>query len=363
MADIFDKISPAKTSERSYETRKSDIFDKIDIDTQATTVQSQSLLDRFSKQLYNEFSQIPMNIAKAGPVTMKVRNRLASVIGKFSPKAEKLYRGVAIKGQEEREQWLGTNIPQAIVPKPETIAETGVDIGAGITSWALQLILLKKILPAKTPTAVIWEAQNLLSGGRPGEGALYYGAFAAPGKLIKGTTLAARTGRLTAESLSLAGMSAIEQKIDTGEIDPVQVATAAGLPLALRTPGAIKSLIRRRSPKVIRAIRKTHPEVEAEIQAPVTKAKRKEMLAYQARGVFPKVTPGIEPKIIERPKARVGKPAAKFDLRKAAERLKKPVEVPTIEDTNKIVSKWSKEAKSINKKKRVEAVHKFRKST
>ena len=191
----------------------------------------------------------------------------------------------------------GTRIPELEIAPPTTIGEKAVDIVAGVGKFVTKLAVLRKVMPG-APEAALWEMENISSGGIPGMGYTMHGAFTAPGKVIKGVTLPAKAGRLAAESVALASVSALEQKIDTGEIDPVQVGIAAALPLALRTPKAIKSLIRKRNPKVMKAI--------AEVTAvkPVTKA--------------------------------------------------------PIDDANKVVTTWSKKAQLLNKTERKVAVKKLR---
>lgn len=146
-----------------------------------------------------------------------------------------------------------TRIPKFEVRPATTPAEKVADIVTGGAKFVFKLWLLKKANPNLSGGA-LWEMENLSSGGTPGLGYAMHGAFSAPGKLIKGVKLPAKAGRLAAESAALASVSAIEQKIDTGEIDPVQVGIAAALPVALRTPKAIKKLIRARHPKVMKAV-------------------------------------------------------------------------------------------------------------
>ncbi len=147
----------------------------------------------------------------------------------------------------------GTKIPELEITPPATTGEKAVDIVTGVGKFGLKLFLLKKAYPT-APAGALWEMENLSSGGTPGLGYAMHGAFSTPGKLIKGKALLARGGRLAAESAALASVSALEQKIDTGEIDPVQIGIAAALPVALRTPKVIKGLIRKRSPKIVKAI-------------------------------------------------------------------------------------------------------------
>jgi hypothetical protein len=188
----------------------------------------------------------------------------------------------------------GTKIPELEIAPPTTIGEKAVDITAGIGKFVTKLVILRKVMPG-AQEAALWEMENISSGGIPGLGYAMHGAFSAPGKVIKGVKLPTKAGRLAAESVALASVSALEQKIDTGEIDPVQVGIAAALPLALRTPKAIKVLIRKRNPKVMKAI--------AEVTVPA------------------KVSP--------------------------------------VDAANKVVTDWSTKAKLLNKTERKAAVHKL----
>jgi hypothetical protein len=146
-----------------------------------------------------------------------------------------------------------TGIPEYEIAPPTTAGEWAVDIVTGVGKFATKLVVLRKILPG-TSEAALWEMENISSGGVPGLGYAMHGAFSAPGKIIKGVKLPSKVGRLAAESAALASVSALEQGIDTGEIDYVQIGIAAALPVALRTPKAIKKLIRARHPKVMKAI-------------------------------------------------------------------------------------------------------------
>ena len=195
----------------------------------------------------------------------------------------------------------GTKIPEYEIPAPTSPGEYAVDIVTGVGKFAAKLVLLRKVLP-NAPEAALWEMENVSSGGIPGLGYAMHGVFSAPGKVIKGVKLPAKAGRLVAESVGLAGLSALEQKIDTGEIDPVQIGIAAALPVALRTPKAIKKLIRARHPKVMKVLAETHPEL-------------------------------------------------KIDIGKS----------PTIDTTNKEITTWSKKAQLLNKTERKVAVTKLRK--
>ena len=270
-----------------------------------------------------------------------------------------------------------TKIPEFEVTPPTTIGEKAVDITAGVGKFVTKLAVLRKVMPG-APEAALWEMENISSGGIPGMGYAMHGAFSAPGKIIKGVTLPIKAGRLAAESAALASVVALEQKIDTGEIDPVQVGIAAALPLALRTPKAIKSLIRKRNPKVMKAIAEQQgidPMVAAmDIDKPVRWAKKETAGVFGAAfklddGTIIKGAKGsAHLSIVKKvPKGRgvidsgfinsKGNYLYRDDVLKATKAL---VGEPTVDTANKAITTWSKKAKMLNKTERKVAVKKLR---
>jgi len=159
----------------------------------------------------------------------------------------------------------GAKIPEFKIKPAETVGEKAVDIATGIGKFVTKLALLKKAYPGVSGGA-LWEMENLTSGGIPGMGYTMHGVFSAPGKIIKGAKPIAKVGRLGLESAGLAGVTALETKIDTGEIDWKAVGISAALPVALRTPSAIKKLIKARHPKTMKAIAKIHPELDVKVK-------------------------------------------------------------------------------------------------
>ena len=153
-----------------------------------------------------------------------------------------------------------TGLPQFEVKPATNLAEKVVDVASGLAKFVTKLAVLKKASPQASGGA-LWEMENLSSGGIPGMGYAMHAVFADTGRMIPGKGKIAGTARLGLQSTGLAGLSALEQKIDTGEIDYKQVGIAAGLPLALRTAKAIKSLIKAKNPKVMKAVAETHPEI------------------------------------------------------------------------------------------------------
>lgn len=142
----------------------------------------------------------------------------------------------------------------ATISKAEGFKDHATDVLTGVTGFVARLALLKKAFPGVHP-AVLWELENEVTGGTPGKGALMYGAFNVPGKLIKGVTTAAKVERTVAESAALGGLTAIESKLETGEVAWKDVAISAGIPWALKTPGLIKSRLKAKDPKFVQAAR------------------------------------------------------------------------------------------------------------
>ncbi len=231
----------------------------FEVDPDSTVRQAESLVGRFGKQLYNIIPSIIKGTletaAKAAPGELDMRRQAQQEIlaGSLGPEEAERMREFLAKGKQQ-----ATKLQPIPVPSPETWKEKGVDIAAGIAGFVAQITLLKKGLPKTIPTSVVWEMQNLMSGGTPGMGAASYAAFSAPGKIIKGVSIAAKAGRVVSESILLGGMSAAHQKIETGEINAMDVLISAGIPLGLRAAGGAKGVLKRalkaKNPKVIKAV-------------------------------------------------------------------------------------------------------------
>jgi hypothetical protein len=196
---------------------------------------------------------------------------------------QKLMRDKKVPNVPSRRQLMGvikertkeaTGIPQFDIKPPESVGEYIVDIASGIGKFATKLAVLKRAFPT-APGAALWEMENLASGGTPGLGAATYGVFKVPSKLIKGITVGTKAGKIGLESLGISGVAALESKIDTGEIDWKQVAISAALPLALRTPSAIKKLIKVRHPKTLKAV------VKVSEQSTIKRLKPEELKHYK----------------------------------------------------------------------------------
>lgn len=221
-------------------------------------------------------------------------NKLFKQKGIKSPSVRQLQK--RLKTSIFSQESLGKVLPEFEVKPAETVGEKITDVAAGVSKFVAKLAMLRKVYPSASE-AHLWEIENLSSGGTPGLGFLTQKVFSVPGQFIKGTTVAAKAGRIGAEAAGLGTISALEQKIDTGEIDWKAVAISAAIPVGLRTPGFVKTLITKRDPKVMKAISKVQAE---------------------------------KPKV----------PKEKFD---------------TTSSANKEILSWAKKAKSLNKKERVQA--------
>lgn len=225
---------------------------------------------RFGKQLTNIFSKSlkegAFNVGGgriASYIAASKLNKVMKEQGIDAPSLRDTQKRVkqAIMGEYER------GIPEFEVGPAKTIGEKVTDVAAGITGFVTKLAILKKTFP-KAGGASLWEMENLSSGGTPGLGAAAYGVFNLPSKLIKGASLAARGGKLAAESAMLGGMTAVHQKLDSGEIDWKEVAISAGIPVAMRSLGGVKKLLKKNDPRITKAIAKIHPEILERLPEP-----------------------------------------------------------------------------------------------
>lgn len=211
---------------------------------------------RFGKQLTNVFSHAAKEVSYAVgggkltsfPLAYKL-NKHMKVQGIIPPPLRTTQKRVKAALMKKYDRY----IPEFDVKPATTTGEHLVDIAAGVTGFVAELALLKKTFPAASG-AKLWEIQNLMSGGTPGIGAATYGAFKAPTKLIKGIGIASKAAQIAAEATLIGSVSAIESKIDSGEIDWKRVAISASIPVGLRTVGIVKSALRNKNPKVLKAI-------------------------------------------------------------------------------------------------------------
>lgn len=117
------------------------------------------------------------------------------------------------------------------VPEPTGTGEDFVDHMAGLVSFVARLMTIKAIpignVPAPLHEMLAWEAENQISGGAPGKGALMAAVTLGIGKL-PGTSVMARTGKLSLESGIFGGASALEGGT------PMDILFSAAVPPAIR---------------------------------------------------------------------------------------------------------------------------------
>lgn len=232
---------------------------------------------RFGKQLTNIFSKSIKEIAYgvgggkiASYVAAAKINKTLRERGIDPPSLRETQKKFkqAVLGEYEK------GVPEFDISPATTVGEKATDIAAGVTGFVAQLAILKKAFPGVSGSA-LWEMENLSSGGTPGVGAATYGVFNLPGKVIKGVSVAAKAGRVVSESALLGGLSAVHQKIETGEIDAIDVLISAGIPIGLRAAGGAKGILKRalkaKNPKAIKAVNEVTiktPEKPIEAQTP-----------------------------------------------------------------------------------------------
>lgn len=248
MVDIFDTISTTST--------QTDIFDTVEPEAK-TTKEAMGLVERFGKQIANTLPEISKE-AVYGIGGGKIMSWPAAFMLSRKAKERGIDLGVwkahaLIKGGALNK--LGEKIPEFNIPSPATTGEKVTDVAAGITKFVAELYALKKVVPGVSEKA-LWEVQNLLSGGNPGEGAAMHTVFGLPGKVIKGTTIAAKAGRIAAESALMGTTSVAEQQITEGKVNWEDVAISAGIAPALHTAGFLKAGLRLGNPKITTALAK-----------------------------------------------------------------------------------------------------------
>lgn len=206
---------------------------------ESVTKEADSLVKRFGKQFYNMFvAQGTGGIIETGARGMRFgQYPIIGASGPYMTKEESLeYRELAKAGEEAGKAVTAKLAVE--VPEAGTLGEKGVDIAAMVASTAAQIALLRRVMP-KVPTPVIWETQNLMTGGTPGVGAAYGATLGGISKLPLKTV-----EKLGAETLSLYTLARI-----SGE-EPGEAAAMALVPAALRIPRVIRTGLRLRSTRL-----------------------------------------------------------------------------------------------------------------
>ena len=184
---------------------------------EAPATRKPGLLARFGKQLWNK--------AVAGPaVYLRTQSPVARLgedldviaelkrtreTGETFPSEMDRFNTAVARVQQRRQAEAAQAAHAQEVPPAKGLGEKAVDIGAGIGAFAGQVAATRRLLPAKTPTPVVWEAQNLATGGQPGTGAVMAGGLGGIGK-IPAKTVAGRAGKVAAEAATLGGLAAAE---------------------------------------------------------------------------------------------------------------------------------------------------------
>lgn len=172
------------------------------------------LAKRFGTNIANAFKQVGQSIISSpfSPIGIpqkeasrfkgQARNELdqAGFTGSRS-QAEQLIR------QRSSELAAAQRLPKVELDPAQGFAEKAVDVGAGLATFVAQLAITRKVLPAGTPEAVVWEVQNQLSGGVPGQGMAMRVTLGQIGKFPTGTPLG-KIGKVGAESTLFAGITA-----------------------------------------------------------------------------------------------------------------------------------------------------------
>ena len=265
-------------------------------------------------------------------------------------------------------------VPEFDIAPATTIGEKAIDIAAGTTGFVAKLVILKKAFPGVSGPA-LWDMEHISSGGMPGVGAATYGVFNLPGKVIKGVTIAAKAGRVASESALLGGISAVHQKIETGEVDSVEVLTSMGIGLVMgtlgergRTKQAKKILQQKLKEGDVKAIKAVNEAIVKKTDIPpgsnVYKTKKGKIVVEKPADIgTPQGTVMRNGRVYEAKKGGVELlPAPELSV--SGKAPVKPVSGQTqaeaLYSTNKRVIEWAEKGKQLNKTERKAAVHKLR---
>ncbi|MCJ7828769.1 MAG: hypothetical protein MUP81_03390 [Dehalococcoidia bacterium] len=159
--------------------------------------------------------------------------------------------------------------PLAVEPTETGIPELDMlaDTGAGITTFIGQLYFTGKALPPGTPKALVWETQNLITGGPPGKGAAMYSLYGGAGKI--GERLAAKipgkgiVSKVARGLVKPAPISLVfEEQARLAGATPTERAIQAGIPYGFAAAGVAGRALRRKPSTIApEAITPTEPTV------------------------------------------------------------------------------------------------------
>jgi hypothetical protein len=92
--------------------------------------------------------------------------------------------------------------------KPGETGKKAIDIAGGLGKFVTQLAVLRRVAPKGAPDAVIWEMQNQLTGGVPGQGLATRKALGGIGRIPTGS-MVGKVAKTGAESGLFAGITAV----------------------------------------------------------------------------------------------------------------------------------------------------------
>lgn len=254
---------------------------------------AKSFVDRFGMQLWNTAVATPAHVLSRGGDPAEIEawqaqeKRIAKRKEPLSPELlddefTDIVRQLRQYPTGARDDDDLQNLPQypKITERPVLglevapaagLPEKIVDVGAGLAGFIAQLAIARQVLPAGTPTPVIWETVNLSTGGQPGQGAAMAATLGMTGQ-IPAVTKLGKAARMVAESGIFGGLEAAAGGT------PEDIAIQALIPPTLRGIGYAKTI-----PARMRAVRPP-PEI-----TPTMPAVEKPPVTAPPEGVIPAV--------------------------------------------------------------------------
>lgn len=137
--------------------------------------QVDGLITRFMKNIGNLVPEVGQAILTSGVFGLPERETR-----QYYKQASEELKASGFKGSASQELQQIRNranqlaaqarIPKIDIPKSANWWEKGTDVAANITKFVTMLKALRAVAPAGTSDALIWEAENQLTGGVPGQG-------------------------------------------------------------------------------------------------------------------------------------------------------------------------------------------------
>jgi len=323
--------------------------------------EAMGLIERSGKRFYNIFAQTPENLAesfiKIGAIGIPKEEKRIAWLEKQAAKG----KSGAIE-QLKRLKETGGKLPEAKpvfpsfkIPTATTSAEALVDIGTHIAGTIAQIVLLRKVLPG-TSEPVIWEIQNLMTGGKPGTGAAFGAMTGGISKLN-----ISQLRKVTAEAAGFYALARIEGA------KPKEAAISAAIPLGLHGAGLLKRKIALGISGFKTDIKSFKTPDEWGIPTPkklikpsikekyVITPKQQKLINKHNKEVTRWIEEGKIPEKKPAPLVLPGKP-----IEKQPSKIIEPTLPSEIDQTNKQLLDWSATARRLRKEEIVPAVHKLR---